>query len=59
MTLMNHPHEDDPVARNRAANPRRTPGRVPTGDHIMPALWLTTCATIIIATVVLVAVLLS
>jgi hypothetical protein len=53
------PHEpaDDPVARNRAANPRRTPDRVPLGDHLLPKLYLSTAGAVIVATIVLVVVL--
>jgi hypothetical protein len=49
--------EDDAVSRNRAANPRRTPDRIPLGDHLMPGLYLSTVATIIVATIVLIVVL--
>lgn len=45
---------DDPVARNRAANPRRTPGREPLGNHLMPRLYAATAAAIVLATVALV-----
>ena len=49
--------EDDAVARNRAANPRRTPDRTPLGDHLMPVLYLSTAAVLAVATIVLIAVL--
>ena len=49
--------EDDAVARNRAANPRRTPDRTPLGDHLMPGLYLSTAAAIVIATIVLIVIL--
>jgi hypothetical protein len=49
--------ENDAVARNRAANPRRTPDRVPLGDHLMPKLYLSTAAALVIATIVLIVVL--
>lgn len=45
---------DDPVERNRSANPRRTPGRTPVGDHLMPALYLTAGAAVVIATILLI-----
>ena len=46
--------DDDPVTRNRATHPRRTPGRTPLGDHLMPALYASAAASIVIATIVLV-----
>ena len=46
--------QDDAVERNRAANPRRTPDREPVGNDLMPALYLSAAAAIVIATVVLV-----
>ena len=49
--------EDDAAARNRAANPRRTPGRTPVGDHLMPVLYASTAVVLAIATIVLIAVL--
>lgn len=45
---------DDPVARNRAVNPRRTPDREPLGNRIMPALYLATATAIVLATVALI-----
>ena len=44
---------DDTIIRNRATNPRRTPGREPVGNHLMPRLYATTAGAIIVATVVL------
>jgi hypothetical protein len=49
--------EDDAVARNRAANPRRTPDRTPLGDHLMPKLYASTAAALLLATIVLIVVL--
>ncbi len=61
---MNHPAPgpggetaDDPVARNRAVSPRRTPGRRPVGAEQLRPLFFATAAAIVVATVVLVAVL--
>jgi hypothetical protein len=51
-------HPDDPVARNRAANPRTTPGRTPVGNEITNRLRRVTGAALAIATLVLVAALL-
>ncbi len=48
---------DDPVARNRAVSPRRTPGRTPAGAEQLRPLFLTAAAAIAVATIVLVAVL--
>lgn len=48
---------DDTVARNRAANPRRTPDREPLGNHLMPGLYIAAAAAIVLATAVLVALL--
>ena len=45
---------DDAVARNRSANPRRTPDREPLGNHLMPRLYAATAAALIAATVVLI-----
>jgi hypothetical protein len=49
--------EHDPVERNRAAHPRRTPGRSPTGWHVTSKLLKATAATLVLATGVLVSVL--
>ena len=46
--------EHDPVAANRSANPRRTPDREPLGNHLMPALYLSAAAAIVVATVILI-----
>ena len=46
-------HTDDPVARNRATNPRRTPEREPLGNSLMPWLYGATIAALVIATVTL------
>ncbi len=54
---MTEPQHDDPVARNRAANPRRTPGRVEVGHATTRRLFWVTAAAILAATVVLAAVL--
>ena len=45
---------DDPVARNRAANPRRTPERRPLGDELMPRLYAVTAGAVLVATIVLI-----
>ncbi len=50
---------EDPVARNRAAPPRRTPDREPLGNHLMPRLYAATAAALLIATAVLIVVLAS
>ena len=44
----------DPVARNRAVNPRRTPDREPLGNHLMPRLYAATAAAIVVASAALV-----
>ncbi|MGH3665724.1 MAG: hypothetical protein ACRDU8_06505 [Egibacteraceae bacterium] len=51
--------EHDPVARNRAAHPRRTPGRPQLGARATVALFWLTAAAIGLATAALVAVLIS
>lgn len=52
-------HEDDPVAHNRAQNPRRTPGRPEVGEETTRRLfWVITAATVA-ATLILVVVLLG
>lgn len=45
--------EDDAVARNRAANPRRTPDRPQLGDGTLRVVIATTVIAIALATVVL------
>ena len=45
---------DDPVTRNRSANPRRTPDREPLGNHLMPRLYAATAAALIAAILVLI-----
>lgn len=50
---------DDAVERNRAANPRRTPERPQPGDDLLPKLYLAAAATIVIATIVLVVLLVA
>lgn len=46
--------EHDPVSANRNANPRRTPDREPLGNDLMPKLYLSAAAAIVLATIVLV-----
>lgn len=50
-------HHDDPVARNRAAHPRRTPGRPPTGWPVTHRLTAITAVVVVVATIVFVVVL--
>ena len=47
-------HPDDPVARNRAAHPRRTPDREPLGDTTLRTIMKVTGAMIGLATIVLI-----
>jgi len=55
---MSPPHEgDDPVARNRAQHPRRTPGRPQVGAATTRRLFWVTAAAVVLATVVLTVVL--
>lgn len=51
-----HRH-DDPVAANRAAHPRRTPGRPELGIDVTRRVTLAALGVVIAATAVLVAVL--
>ena len=50
---------DDAVERNRSVNPRRTPGRAQVGDELLPKLYLAAAASIVIATIVLVVLLVA
>ena len=50
---------EDAVERNRAANPRRTPGRAQVGDEVLPKLYLFAAAAIVVATIVLIALLVA
>lgn len=51
--------DDDPVARNRAAPARTTPGRTPVGADVTNRLRRITAAALFVATLVLVAVLVA
>lgn len=44
----------DPVAANRTAHPRRTPGRVPVGAQTTRRLTLAMAAIVVVATAVLI-----
>lgn len=46
--------EEDPVARNRAAHPRRTPGRPQLGDDTLRTLLAVGGTLVVAATAVLV-----
>lgn len=50
---------DDPVARNRAAHPRRTPDRPQLGDDTLRAVMKVAAVAVGIATVVLILLLLG
>ena len=52
--MSNDDSADDPVARNRSANPRRTPDREPLGNHLLPRLYAATAAALVAATVILI-----
>ena len=45
--------EDDPVARNRSVHPRRTPDRTPLGDRTLRRVMMVATATVAVATVAL------
>lgn len=48
------PDADDPVERNRSADPRRTPERNQVGGNLLPKLYAATAAAIVVATIVLI-----
>lgn len=50
------PPEPDPVERNRAAHPRRTPGRTPAGWNVTATWFKVTAAVLVVATGVLLSV---
>lgn len=50
------PDDGDPVARNRGAPTRTTPGRTPVGADVTQRLWRITGAILLAATLILVAV---
>ena len=51
--MSNNGMRDDPVARNRAVHPRRTPDREPLGDATLRRVMLVAAALVGLATVVL------
>lgn len=50
-------HDDDPVARNRAVHPRRTPDRPQLGDDTLRRVMAVAAVAIGLATVILLVVL--
>jgi hypothetical protein len=50
-------HHDDPVARNRAVHPRRTPDRPQLGDDTLRSVMTVAAVAVGLATVVLLLVL--
>lgn len=53
------PDHDDPVARNRAAHPRRTPGRPELGADVTQRAAIAAMVVVAAATVILLVVLAS
>lgn len=53
------PDQADPVARNRAAHPRRTPGRPELGGDVVRRVTIAAMVVVAGATVVLIAILSS
>lgn len=52
--MNNNGSSDDPVARNRAVHPRRTPDREPLGDQTLRTVMKVSAALVALATVVLI-----
>lgn len=52
--MSDHDHADDPVARNRAAHPRRTPDRPQLGDDTLRSVMKVAAVAVGLATLVLV-----
>lgn len=44
---------DDPVARNRSVHPRKTPDRTPLGDQTLRRVMMVATATVALATLAL------
>jgi hypothetical protein len=55
--MTDHDHADDPVARNRAVHPRRTPDRPQMGDDTLRLVMKVAGIAVGLATVVLLLVL--